>query len=281
MILRASLMLGFVLAGVLQAGELAAQSATKGEQGKMQEQGGLVLLHETFEDHDIDSVPEVSALERVEKVTVIDGAGKAGSGKVARFNDSDKEELGAMEYNVGESALSTMYVEFDALNNDSAKGDEKSAVIFGVGPWGSGRDLVVNSKAKRAFGLEMYQQKVLKLRVGAEPVAEMEYDPKAAFNVKIWANDHDTNTLEYKRPDNGEAVKLKADSVVVWVNNSLIGKLEATGCAMHNEITKGDAVIGRVGFSSSSTKEADFLFDNLSVKDPTAKAEAVKPAETK
>ena len=278
-------MLAFLLVGVWQTGELVAQTATKGEQEKMQEkekgQGGTVFLHETFDDHDIDSAPEVSALERVEQVTVVDGGGKAGSGKVARFNDSDTEELGAMEYNVGESALSSMYVEFDAINNDAAKGDEKAVVIFGVGPWGSGRDLVVNSKAKRAFGLEIYQQKVLKLRVGAEPVAEMEYDPKAAFNVKIWANDHDTNTLEYKRPDNGEAVKLKADSVVVWVNNSLIGKLEATGCAMHNEITKGDAVIGRVGFSSSSTKEADFLFDNLSVKDPTAKAEAVKPAETK
>ena len=304
---KTSIVLGIVLAGFLQSQQLAAQDAAKSAAGSMKKeaqgavqaaegsakktaegsmkkddgamakvemgQGGKVLLHETFDSHDIGDAPEVSALERVEQVSVIDGAGKAGSGKVAHFNDSD-DELGALEYNVGDSELGSMYVEFDAMNNDPAKGDKNSAVIFGVGPWEEGQDLGLNSKAKRAFGLELYQQKNLKLRVGDGVIGQMEYDTAKPVNVKIWVNDNDEKTLTYKRPDNGESAALGADSVVAWINNSLIGELKATGNPMHREITEGSAVIGRVGFSSSSTKVADFLIDNLHVEDPSAKAEA-------
>jgi len=182
-ILRAIVVLGIALAGFLQSQELAAQSQTK-DAGAMG-QGGKVYLHETFEDHDVDSAPEISNLERVEQVTVVDGAGKAGSGKVAHYNDSD-DELGALEYNLGDSELGSMYVEFDAINNAPDKGDKSSAVVFGVGPWTEGQGLVLNAKAKRAFGFEMYQQKFIKLRVGDGVVAQMEYDSAKPLNVKIW-----------------------------------------------------------------------------------------------
>ena len=278
---KASVILGIVLAGFLQSQELAAQSQSKAADGSqtktaMTGQGGKVLLHETFESHKIDRSPDVSSLERDEQVTVVDGEGKVGSGQVAHFNDSD-DEIGALEYNLGDSELGGMYIEFDAMNNAPTKGDKSSAVIFGVGPWTEGQALVLSSKAQRAFGLELYQQKNLKLRVGDNVVAAMKYDAAKPCNVKIWVNDNDENAMSYKRPDNGEAASLGADSVVAWVNNALIGDLKATGNPMHREITEGAAVIGRVGFSSASTKVADFLFDNLHVEDLTAMA---KPAAT-
>ena len=308
MIARASIVLGIVLAGFLQSQELAAQTeskavegATQAAEGSMKKgaegatqaaegsqtkaegtmakakmgQGGKVLLHETFDGHDIDSEPEILELERVDQVTVVDGAGKTGSGKAAHFNDAD-DELGALEYNVGDSELGSMYVEFDAFNNAPATEDEKNVVIFGVGPWYEGQSLVLNSKAKRAFGLEMYQKKFLKLRVGSDIIGQMEYDTAKPYNVKVWANDNDENTMTYKRPDNGEMATLGADSVVAWVNNSLIGELKETGVPMHKEVTEGSAVIGRVGFSSSSTKMGNFLIDNLHVEDPSVKAEAAE-----
>ena len=104
--------------------------------------------------------------------------------------------------------------------------------------------------------------------------ASKEYDTAAAFNVKIWVNDHDTNALSYKRPDNGKAASLNADSVVVWVNNALLGDLESAGKKMNSAVTKGDAVIGRAGFNSGSTKLADFMIDNLHIEDGAPKAEA-------
>jgi acetyl esterase/lipase len=263
-------MLGVALVAFLLLGQSEAQQST-GAQG----QGGTVYLHEDFESFENDGVPQVSQLQRVDKVTVVDGGGKIGSGKVARFDDSDTSMGGAMEYNLGASELGSMYIEFDALNNDPAKGDKSSTVIFGVGPWGAGKGLVLNAKAKRAFGFEMYQQKYLKLRVGNDAVATFKYDTAAPFNVKIWANDNDDNALSYKRPDTGETAALNPDSVVVWVNDALLPKLEATGCPMNNEITSGNAVIGRAGFSSSSTKVSDFLIDNLHIEDPAGESKPV------
>ena len=73
---------------------------------------------------------------------------------------------------------------------------------------------------------------------------------------------------------------LGADSVVAWVNNALIGDLKATGNPMHRQVTEGSAVVGRVGFSSASTKIADFLIDNLHVEDPSAKAEPAAAEES-
>ena len=209
---------------------------------------------------------------RLEDHGAIDGGGRVGTSKVARFNDSDTSAGGAMEYNLGTSPLSALYVEFDALNNATAKGDKSSTVIFGVGPWGPGKGLVLNAKAKRAFGFEMYQQKYLKLRIGDNTVASVKYDSTKPFNIKIWVNDHDGNTLAYNRPDTGKQATLNPDSVVVWMNDSLFGELKSTGSAMHAKITKGNSVLGRVGFSSSSTKTADFLFDNLYVTDPSTKS---------
>ena len=273
-----ALVLGILLAG-LQAGELAAQSQSKKEgSGAKKAMGekmtGTVLLKENFESQDVDSSPDLSELERDEMVTVIDGGGKVGSGKVLHFNDDDTDELGAMELNVRDSALGSMYIEFAALNNDNTKGDKSSAVIFGVGPWGSGRGLTLNSKSKRAFGFELYQQKHLRLRVGDTQVSKLKYDAAAAFNVKIWANDHDEKKLTYKRPDNGEAAELGADSVVVWVNNALMTDLKASGTPMNKEVTEGNAVIGRAGLSSASSKVADFLFDNLHIEDPSTPAKS-------
>ena len=130
---RASVVTGIILAGVFSAGELAAQSAPKtkdakemvdgsakktaeGSQEKTMEGSGkkmmgasasTVFLHETFDSFEVDSVPTADQLQRDKLVKVADGGGKVGSGKVAHYNDDSDEDGGAMEYNVGDSALSS------------------------------------------------------------------------------------------------------------------------------------------------------------------------------
>lgn len=87
MITRASVVLGIVLAGVLQAEELAAPPQSTGANGQdAMVQGGTVYLHETFDSYEIGSVPKIPQLQRVDMVTVVDGGGRVGSGKVARFD---------------------------------------------------------------------------------------------------------------------------------------------------------------------------------------------------
>ena len=43
---------------------------------------------------------------------------------------------------------------------------------------------------------------------------------------------------------------------------------------MNKEVTEGNAVIGRAGLSSASSKVADFLFDNLHIEDPSTPAKS-------
>jgi len=104
------------LAGAFQSSLLAQENDGQG-------QGGIIYLHETFEKNDNDSAPQVPQLQRVDMVTTIRGDGVAGLGKVARFDDSDTSKGGAMEYNLGNSALGSMFIEFDACNNDNARLD--------------------------------------------------------------------------------------------------------------------------------------------------------------
>ena len=50
---------------------------------------------------------------------------------------------------------------------------------------------------------------------------------------------------------------------------------------MHSDVTQGDSGLGRVGFSSSSSKVADFLFDNLHVEDPSGESKPAKETPSK
>jgi acetyl esterase/lipase len=240
---------------------------------------GTVYLHETFDSFPVGSSPKSPLQCRVDKVSVVDGGGWIGSGLAARFLDEDTGRGGALEYNAGAEELGSLYVSFDVLNNDPQKAEASSVVTFGVGQWAVTKSLMLNAKAKRAFGLELYgQTPYIKLRVGDNTVAYSRYDASRPLNVKIWVNDHDGNTLSYKRPDTGEEVLLNPDSAVVWINNALLGREQAAGVPMNKAVTQGDAVLGRLGFSSTTKALTDFLIDNVHIEDPSG---ASAPADPK
>lgn len=256
----------FLIGLVLVAWVPAAGNASMALQEK---KASNLYVNESFEGQETDAKPKSPLLQRSDKVRVVDGDGKFGSGRVLHFDDQDQRQGGAMEYNIGTGPSTTMFIEFDIVNHAPKTNDSSSSLIFAVGPWGAGRELVLNAKSKRAFGFEIYQKKYLKLRVGAEPVTQVKYQEDVPLNVKIWVNDHDKHSFSYKRPDSKQAAMLNPDSVVVWVDNQLMDKLPASGCSMHRSVTQGNAVLGRAGFSSSSTKIADFLIDNLVITDPS------------
>lgn len=233
----------------------------------------VIHLDETFEKQSIGPLTALAPLVRVQQVSVVDGGGKVGEGNVAHFNDSSITEGGWMEYNLGNRDLSSMFIEFDLLNNAPGSGSNKMPIIFGVGPWNTSKDLVLNANAKRAFGLEFYQAGSymnFTSRVGRHPAERNTYDLTVPQHVKIWVNDHDQNTLSYIRPDTGIEVMIQPDSFVIWINDKLIGA--EYGFGMHKDVTVGNTTVGRVGFSSSSTKTVDFLIDNLRVVDPTGES---------
>jgi acetyl esterase/lipase len=240
-----------------------------------------MYLYETYEGHALGAEPGIPVLRRVNQVTVADGGGRVGEGKVAHYQD-DTDDGGALEYNVGTAGLPGMYVTFDLLNNRPDDQRPKALLIFGVGPWNTSSSLMLNANAKRAFSLEFSQAgftKTLALRVGASAVSRDGYALTAPQQVEIWVNDQDERTLTYLQPDTGEEASLNPDSFVVWVNGRLVGEEPAFGYPMQTSVTQGEVGLGRVGFSSSSSGRADFFIDNLVVADPTGEAVPVAPGQ--
>jgi len=226
-----------------------------------------VLLDETFDDASGKLTPG-KTLKRVNLVTVAPGQGAIGEDPAAHFLDDSADEAGMMEYNVEKAGA--FFISFDVLNSLPAA-EAGSRLNFGMGQANEGKSTMLGSNAKRAFSVEFEQiaSKGVVIRVGPTSVQKITYDGAALQQVKIWVNDNDTAELSYVRPDTKAAAKLGPDSVVVWINDKLVGKEEAIGFPMKTEasaLSVGDNVLGRLGFVSKSSDTTDFWIDNLHVE---------------
>ena len=227
-----------------------------------------VLLDKTF-DNESGKVSAGGPLKRVSFVNVEAGSETIGTDPAAHFMDDSTTESGVLEYNLGAAPAGAFFISFDLLNNVTAAEGESKRLIFSMGPWADVNSFILNGGAKRAFSLEFEQaasSKALSIRIGTTTIKKCSYDVKALQQVKIWVNDNDKEKLSYVRPDNQEEAKLNPDSVVVWVNDKLVADQSAGGIAMQASMSTGDAVLGRLGFSSTTASTVDFWIDNLHVE---------------
>lgn len=232
-----------------------------------------VYLNETFETDTIGSAPSDSAQYRASLTTVAAGNATIGTGgQVANLNDNSSSGASQLEYNVGGSALGSLYVQFDLLNNaPSGTGSGTQPLIFGIGNWSTSTSAVLGASSNRAFGLEfsgLGDSATLKIRVGSSAVFTGTYTMTALQTVKIFINDHDTSTLDYLNPSTGLTSTLNANSAVVFINDSLFSTETSSGFVMSvagttGGNTTGDTTLGRLGFDTSSTTLNNFLVDNI------------------
>lgn len=230
-----------------------------------------VYINETFEDDTIGVAPSSSAQKTAVQVLTAAGSGVIGTDNVAHFNDTSTSGGGGLEYNVGASAVGSLFISFDLFNNAAnATGTAANPLIFGVANWNSGSSTLLGSNANRAFGLEFYQtgsSSTVRIRVGGGVAHSGTYDMAAVIKVSIFINDHDTNTLDYVMPGTSTTATLNANSAVIFLNDALVGTETAAGFVMSMDAgsgnTTGDATLGRLGFNSSSTNTPNFLIDNL------------------
>lgn len=227
----------------------------------------VIYVNETFDTDTVGSAPTDSAQRFSAQVLVQNGTGAMGTDRLAHFNDVNSS-AGALEYNVGESALGALYVSFDLFNNNpSGTGAGTNPIIFGVGAWNSANSLVLNANNKRHFGLEFSANgttQTFKIRIDGTAVYTSVYSPSEVQSVQVWVNDHDSNSLNYIRPDNYQTATLSANSVVVFINGVLQGA-SASGYGTNSglDLNVGNATMGRVGFNTSTTVVADFSIDNV------------------
>jgi hypothetical protein len=118
-----------------------------------------VYLNETFEDDTIGVVPGDLAQRQATQILTAAGTGLIGLDNVARHNDTSTTASGALEYNVGGSALSTMYIQFDLLNNAPVTtGSANNNLTFGVGAWNNtAASTFLGGTANRSFGVDFFQ----------------------------------------------------------------------------------------------------------------------------
>ena len=230
-----------------------------------------VYINETFEDDTIGNAPTDASQKTAVQTLTAAGSGVIGTDNVAHLNDTSASGGGGMEYNVGSSALGSLFISFDLFNNAAnATGTAANPLIFGVANWNSSSSTLLGANANRAFGLEFYQtgsSSTVRIRVGSSVAHSGTYDMAASIKVSIFINDSDTGTMNYVMPGTSTTVTLNANSAVIYLNDALIGTETSSGFVMSMDAgsgnTTGDATLGRLGFNSSSTNTPNFFIDNL------------------
>lgn len=245
-------------------------------------------LNETFDAETIGNAPNDAAVRRTGLVTVEAGTGLIGTDNVAHFNDTSTSAGGILEYNVGESALGSLYVSFDIFNNASGNtGSATNPLTFSIGNWSTSTSVLLNATATRSFALEISQTgatNTLRIRTASGGILfQTTYDMAAVNNFKVFINDHSTTTVDYLIPDTTSVATLSADSAVIYINDSLVSGSVSSGFALNTTSASGyvlgDATLGRIGFNTTSSTTGDFLIDNIyassipsAVPEPSASA---------
>ena len=232
-------------------------------------QAQTIYLNETFETDTIGAAPTDAAQKRNTLVTVVAGSGVIGTDNALRFNDTSTTAGGAIEYNLGSSALDSLFISFDIANNAANNtGTAANPLIFGVAAFNTSTGTVLSSNAARYFGLEFYQtgaSSTLRIRNNAgSAIFSGTYDMAAQITVKVFINDKDSATLDYLNPATGTTSTLNSNSAVIFINDTLFSTQTASGFSFSSVAASvGDSTLGRMGFNSSSTVTSDFLIDNV------------------
>ena len=234
-----------------------------------------VYTNETF-DTDVIGLNPTDPSQRAVTGDVLVSAGNPtiGLDNVVNFNDASAADGQYLEYNAGPAPLTDLYTSFDILNTNPAPADASGSnqITFSVGNWNDSGGTQLNSNSKRSFLIDIYysgNRNNIKVRNDAGTITTVDYDTTQLQTFQVWANDDDTNAISYLRPDDSTVQTLSANSFVVWVNDTLLSST-ASGDVMSTTgtgSTVGDATLGRFGFITTTSTQANFLIDNVFASD--------------
>jgi len=167
----------------------------------------------------------VSGVKSSGQVTAIAGVTALGSGgKVAWLNDVGTSS-GQLEFNAGATAQTTLAVAFDIYNNSAPAASGTQPINVGILAWTPAVTTAGGSSAKRIAGVTFNQFGSLTAPAfsvqGNGTVYTGSYDLRVKQSVKIYANDHDTNSIAYIGPD-GVYRTLATNSFAVFLNGAFV-----------------------------------------------------------
>jgi hyaluronate lyase len=239
-------------------------------------------VYDTFESYTIGvAVPLVapssvtSGIKAAGQVTTSAGTSTIGgvNGKVGWFNDSGASS-GQLEFNAGASGQSYLAASFEILNNAAPSASGAMPLIVGLAAWNTANATAGGSASKRIAALEFNQFGSLSSPAwtikNSGIVASGTYAITSKQTVNLFANDHDSNSINYVGPD-GNVRTLGANSFAVFLNNVFIGvyglNLSATDNATTPVVLTGNNNLGRLCFNTSSANTGNWLIDNVVVSD--------------
>ena len=198
-------------------------------------------------------------------------------GNVARYNKSttsggSQVMFGLSPY-TGSGSTSTArtsgYISFKIKQNINA--GVGNTLSFDVGIGSTTTATVTSASEARLIGLSFKQTGTATGSVqvtradgsaattSANTVITSPYSNSTSFStVEVWFNDSDSAGMPYKDPS-GNSQTLPINSFAVYVNKTFITSATFWGAFA----TTGSLNIGKIGFSTSSTKAIDFSFDDL------------------
>ena len=236
-------------------------------------------VYETFESYTIGAaVPLVapssvtSGIKAAGQVTTSAGTTTIGgvNGKVGWFNDSGASS-GQLEFNAGASGQSYLAASFEILNNAAPSASGAMPLIVGLAAWNTANATAGGSASKRIAALEFNQFGSLTTpawSVKGATTNNFTYGRSNKQTVHLFANDHDTNTINFVGPD-GNVRSLVANSFAVFLDRGLIGLYGLNLSATDNGTTTltGNNNLGRLCFNTSSANTGNWLIDNVVVSD--------------
>ncbi|MCX8494894.1 MAG: putative Ig domain-containing protein, partial [Akkermansiaceae bacterium] len=234
------------------------------------------LLNENFDAYTsiIPTVPDgtTTGIKAVGQTTAIAGITQIGpGGKVAYFNDIGQSS-GQLELNAGSAAQTTLAVSFEIYNNATPSTIGTQPINIGLLAWNSALITAGGSSAKRIAGVTFNQFGSLTTPTfsvqGNSTVFTGTYDLSVKQSVKIYANDHDSASINYIGADSVYRT-LTANSFSVFLNGAFVitSALNPTATDSAGTLLAGNSNLGRLGFNTSTTNLGSWLIDNVVISD--------------
>ncbi|MFM6171287.1 MAG: chondroitinase-B domain-containing protein, partial [Sphaerospermopsis kisseleviana] len=194
------------------------------------------------------------------------------NGKVAWFNDTGTNASAQIEFNAGASGQSYLAASFELLNNAAPSNSGTMPLTVALAAWNAGNTTAGGSSGKRIASAEFNQFGSLTTpawSVKGATTNNFTYVLTNKQTVHIFANDHDSNTINYVGPD-GNVRTLSTNSLAVFMNSAYIGMYGLNLAAVANDgttVLTGNNNLGRLCFNTTSGNTGNWLIDNVVVSD--------------
>ncbi|NBS14273.1 MAG: hypothetical protein EBT57_05620, partial [Verrucomicrobia bacterium] len=238
-------------------------------------------VYETFESYTngqvVPTTTAASGIKASRFITNAAGINTIGgtNGKVAWYNAPGSGTSGYLEFNAGSAGQSYLAASFELFHNAAPSTSTSQPLAISLAGWNPTNTAVGGNNGRKMASLEFNQFESTTMpswfiKTNNVTVKSSTYNVLAKQTVHLFANDHDTSTINYVGPD-GNVRTLATNSFAVFLNGIFIGSYGLNLTAVDNSspavLLAGNTNLGRLCFNTGSTTPGNWLIDNVVISD--------------